>query len=288
MVEDPSALNDNPEKKWRGSFARITRIQVIVDTEKNKYHTLIRHTSLDHRRDCSRSEDSHLEVATAIFEAKFKLFTGLPWSQRTDPPKSKKAIFIQFENKADESHEDLPLAVCDSLKKLVNLDNLRLVEASLVDRQLSPLLQKRATSTKHSVQTASALLRRIPEVQSQPQNDNCDVQHLETRLIECFLGLFWPAGKLTPTGNAWISGSRKSIDGLLEFRLIEEKLKKFGKLTAPLLRHIYALLDLTKMSPGMPFLDSPRVLLEFVDKYVYYTDCRVNSEKRHSWVPGAC
>jgi hypothetical protein len=138
------------------------------------------------------------------------------------------------------------------------------------------------------VQTASALLRRIPEVQSQPQNDNCDVQHLETRLIECFLGLFWPAGKLTPTGNAWISGSRKSIDGLLEFRLIEEKLKKFGKLTAPLLRYIYALLDLTKMSPGMPFLDSPRVLLEFVDKYVYYTDCRVNSEKRHSWVPGAC
>jgi hypothetical protein len=132
------------------------------------------------------------------FEAKFKLFTGLPWSQCTDPPNSKKATFIQFENKADQSHEDLPLAVCDALKKLVNLDNLRRVEASLLDRQLSPLLQMRATSTKHSVQTASALLRKISEVQSQPQNDNCDAQSLETKLIECFLRLIWPAFKLAP------------------------------------------------------------------------------------------
>ncbi|OKP09210.1 hypothetical protein PENSUB_5418 [Penicillium subrubescens] len=182
-------------------------------------------------------------------DAKFKLFTGLPWSQCTDPPNGKKAIFIQSENKADQSHEDLPLAVCDALKKFVNLDNLRRVEASLLDRQLSPLLQMRATSTKHSVQTASALLRRISEVQSQPQNDNCDAQSLETKLIECFLRLFWPAGKLAPPGNVCISDSRKSIDCLLEFRLIEEKLKRFGKLIAPLLRHIYALLDLTKMSP---------------------------------------
>jgi hypothetical protein len=232
-------------------------MQVIFDTEKTNYYTLIRRTSLSRRLHCSRSENGRLEDAFATFEKNFELSTGLPWSQRSNPPKDKKAIFIKFENEADQSHEDLPSAVCDALKKLVNLDNLPLVEASLLDRQFSPLLQKRATSTKHSVQTACALLRRISEVQNQPQDYNNGAQGLATRLIECFLGLFWPAGKVVPIGNAWISDSCKSINCLLEFRSIEEKLKRPGKLRAPLLRQIYALLQLTKMSQGMPFRDLP-------------------------------
>jgi hypothetical protein len=163
-------------------------MRVIFDTEMPNYYTLVRHTSPSRRLHCSRSENGRLEEAFATVEKNFELSTGLPWSQRTNLPKYKKAIFINFENEADQSHEDLLSAVCETCE----FRQLAPRRSFLLHRQLSPLLQKKATSTQHSVHTACALLRRISEVQNQPQDySNCRAgpgQHALLLLCEVELG----------------------------------------------------------------------------------------------------
>jgi hypothetical protein len=66
-VEDQSALDEIPDEKLKAYTARITRIQLIVDTQENTYHTFIRRTSLALKRDCSRLGDGHLEYAVGEF-----------------------------------------------------------------------------------------------------------------------------------------------------------------------------------------------------------------------------
>lgn len=249
MVEDQSALSTLPKGQNIAKHgARIIRIQLIANPSERSYHTFIRQTSLYRKLDRNCRGDGRLDFAIPEFELTFKQFTGLAWSRRNDSPKDKKAIYIPLEKKTDQSHRELPPAVCKILKTLMDAEHLPQIEKTLLEPQDSPLLQKRATSAEHSLQTAVALLHRISEV--------ANAAIFSKRLNQCFLSLFCGGGIYMPRGNAWIDEACRSIEGLRDFRAFEDTLKRIGRPTASSLSQIYDLLHLAKLSEGKHTLSS--------------------------------
>jgi hypothetical protein len=243
LVEDQSALSTLPKgQNIAQSGARIIRIQLIVNPSEGTYNTFIRQTSLYRKLDRNCKGDGRLDFAIPEFETTFKQFTGLAWSRRNDSPKDKKAIYVPFEEKTDQSHRELSRAVCEILKRLMDAEHLPQIEKALLEPQDSPLLQTRATSAEHSLQTAVALLGKISEV--------ADAAILSKRLKQCFLSLFCGGGIYVPRGNAWIDEARRSIEGLRDLRALEDKLKTIGRPKTSSLRQIYDLLHLANLSEG--------------------------------------
>ena len=249
MVEDQSALSTLPKgQNIEQQRARIIRIQLIANPSEGTYRTFIRQTSLYRKLDRNCKGDGRLDFAIPEFETTFKQFSGLAWSRRNDSPKDDKAIYVPFKEKTDQSHGELAQAVRKILKRLMDAEHLPQIEKALLEPQDSPLLQKRATSAEHSLQTAAALLGRISDV--------ANAAILSKRLKQCFLSLFCGGGIYLPRVDAWIDEACRSIEGLRDFRAVEDKLKRFGRPTTSSLRQIYGLLHLAKLSEGKHTLSS--------------------------------
>lgn len=230
--------------------AKIFRIQMIIDTSGDIYHTFIRETSLHREHIITCKGDGHFSRAIAEFNAAFKRLTGLIWSEHQEQPKSGKAIFIQSVTYDDQPK--LESAVCDVLSNFVNIHDLLNIKTTLLEPYPNKLLETKAKTFEHSILTAISLLNKISDLQRRTQDDSGGAKRLTTSLSQCFFGLFWPKGTPLPTKvkTDWISRSRRSIKDLGDFKGIEDAPKKSRKLSPTLSRHVLGLLHLEGMTTG--------------------------------------
>ncbi|KAJ5381710.1 uncharacterized protein N7496_004138 [Penicillium cataractarum] len=102
--------------------AKIIRIQLIIDSHEETYHTIIWEISSVETPTDTRKGDGRLLCAIAEFEAAFKRFTGLTWGERQQQPKKGKAIFIPLGSSASQGKLDW--GARSALTKFANLGNL--------------------------------------------------------------------------------------------------------------------------------------------------------------------
>lgn len=257
LVEESSASDKQTKSEITSTSAKIIRIQLIVETEADKYNTCIRETKMTRQRasgiqqpgsinsTVSRKGNGRLSGAITEFETAFKQLSGLAWSQRSEGPKEGKAIFLQLASK--NAQEKLDSAVSEVLSKFIELQNFAATKVNLLETYPNKLLENTNKHVDHSLDTAISLLEKLSSVRN---SASPSAKALATNLSQCFFALFWPAGKALPAETQWIKQSRRSIEDLKHSRAIESAPKNFGQPDPVIMRHVLDLLHMEAMTPG--------------------------------------
>jgi hypothetical protein len=249
--------------------AKIIRIQLVVDIQTNKYDTYIRETTLTRQhpqgpsnptcvtRTVDSKGDGHLSRAITEFETAFERLTGLTWSARLARPKESKAIFIPFENR--DAQINVGSTVADVLCKFVTPGPLLALKRAILPVYPNRLLDNKELFTDHSIKTAISMLDMISEAQYLAQGDDGVFQSLETSLTQSFIELFGRDDAPLPDKIESVGETRRLIEDLGDFKAIEGAPITPDKLNPPLLRHVFSLLKLAALTPGISLLSSYNV-----------------------------